>query len=172
MTNDLKYKVGYRQPPLHTRFQKGKSGNPRGRAKDKLNIASALRRALVEKVVIKEGAVTRRMRKISVRFENVSNHLSQLTTVVSSITTSRASKFSAVSSSSTLRKLTKAKGRMRQASFISLGKRLPQRDAMKFFYPTPVPFDPRPAQLSWHQSPGAAGGWTNSSLTSAQMQKP
>jgi hypothetical protein len=25
------YKVGYKKPPLHTRFRKGQSGNPRGR---------------------------------------------------------------------------------------------------------------------------------------------
>jgi hypothetical protein len=31
--SDDDYKVGYKKPPLHTRFQKGKSGNPRGRPK-------------------------------------------------------------------------------------------------------------------------------------------
>jgi hypothetical protein len=30
---DKPYKVGNRKPPLHTRFQKGKSGNPGGRPK-------------------------------------------------------------------------------------------------------------------------------------------
>lgn len=33
------YKVGYRKPPLKTRFQKGQSGNPRGRAKKKRQLS-------------------------------------------------------------------------------------------------------------------------------------
>ncbi len=28
------YEVGYRKPPLHTQFRKGKSGNPNGRPKE------------------------------------------------------------------------------------------------------------------------------------------
>ena len=35
-TNDganRNYAVGYRKPPLHTRFQKGRSGNPSGKAR-------------------------------------------------------------------------------------------------------------------------------------------
>ena len=31
------YKVGPGRPPLHTRFRKGKSGNPGGRSKKKLH---------------------------------------------------------------------------------------------------------------------------------------
>jgi hypothetical protein len=27
------YPVGYRKPPVHSRFKKGQSGNPRGRPK-------------------------------------------------------------------------------------------------------------------------------------------
>jgi hypothetical protein len=38
------YKVGPGRPPLHTRFQKGQSGNPGGRSKKKLHalLADAL----------------------------------------------------------------------------------------------------------------------------------
>jgi hypothetical protein len=32
------YEVGYRKPPVHTRFKKGQSGNPRGRKKSSKNI--------------------------------------------------------------------------------------------------------------------------------------
>ena len=33
MSKDDKNRVGYKNPPKHTRFQKGQSGNPKGRPK-------------------------------------------------------------------------------------------------------------------------------------------
>lgn len=47
-TND----VGYGKPPQNFRFKKGRSGNPRGRPKGALNMATVLARTLREKVVI------------------------------------------------------------------------------------------------------------------------
>ena len=44
--------VGYCNPPLHTRFKKGQSGNPKGRPKGTLNITTVLERTLREKVAI------------------------------------------------------------------------------------------------------------------------
>jgi hypothetical protein len=40
------YAVGYGKPPLHTRFRKGRSGNPRGRPRRKTDLASLLTAAL------------------------------------------------------------------------------------------------------------------------------
>ena len=40
------YEVGYGKPPLHTRFQKGESGNPKGRPRGKKNMATLLSTAL------------------------------------------------------------------------------------------------------------------------------
>ena len=40
------YAVGYGKPPLHTRFRKGRSGNPLGRPKRATDLASLLTRAL------------------------------------------------------------------------------------------------------------------------------
>jgi hypothetical protein len=44
--------VGYGNPPKHTRFKKGQSGNSRGRPPGSLNLATVLARTLREKVVI------------------------------------------------------------------------------------------------------------------------
>jgi hypothetical protein len=39
-------KVGYKLPPIHSRFQKGRSGNPRGRLKGVRNFAADIKRSL------------------------------------------------------------------------------------------------------------------------------
>jgi len=45
-------KLGYCNPPEHGRFKKGQSGNPKGRPKGTLNLATVLERTLREKVVL------------------------------------------------------------------------------------------------------------------------
>ena len=40
--------VGYRKPPMHSRFKKGKSGNPNGRPKGTVNFATVLLKTLRE----------------------------------------------------------------------------------------------------------------------------
>ena len=46
------YKVGYGKPPKQTQFKKGVSGNPSGRPKGSLNMATVLQRTLSEKTAI------------------------------------------------------------------------------------------------------------------------
>jgi hypothetical protein len=58
------YEVGYKKPPLHTRFKKGQSGNPRGRPRGAKNFSSVLNDALNQPVVVTENG---RRRKISKR---------------------------------------------------------------------------------------------------------
>ena len=57
------YVVGYGKPPLHTRFQKGRSGNPKGRPKGSKNFATLLTEALDEKVQVTEDGKRRRVSK-------------------------------------------------------------------------------------------------------------
>ncbi len=49
------YEVGYCKPPLHTRFQPGRSGNPRGRPKGTKNLKTDLMEELGEKILVHEG---------------------------------------------------------------------------------------------------------------------
>ena len=57
------YEVGWGKPPEHTRFAKGRSGNPKGRPKGTKNFASDLREELTEPIAVKEGGVTKRITK-------------------------------------------------------------------------------------------------------------
>ena len=50
MTRD--YAVGYGKPPVHTRFQKGKSGNPKGRPRGMKNMSTLLSTALNASIVV------------------------------------------------------------------------------------------------------------------------
>ena len=56
--------VGYRRPPKHTRFQRGMSGNPRGRPKKSQNLKTIIQHALTASVVVREGENKRHVSKL------------------------------------------------------------------------------------------------------------
>ena len=52
------YEVGYGKPPVQHRFQKGQSGNPKGRPPGAKGFKACLRRELRSPITIKDGGVT------------------------------------------------------------------------------------------------------------------
>lgn len=57
------YTVGYRKPPVHTRFRPGRSGNPKGRPKQSRNFKTELVEELFERVLVKEGGRAKKVTK-------------------------------------------------------------------------------------------------------------
>lgn len=49
------YKVGYKRPPVNSRFKPGQSGNPKGRPKGTANLRTDLREELSETIRVREG---------------------------------------------------------------------------------------------------------------------
>jgi len=66
-------RVGYRSPPEATRFRKGVSGNPRGRPKGSLNVATVLTRTLRETVVINENGLRKTVTKLEAALKQLVN---------------------------------------------------------------------------------------------------
>jgi hypothetical protein len=62
MTPSRKSPVGYKNPPLQTRFKPGQSGNPRGRPK-KTSVASELITEFNRKVTVRENGVEQKTSK-------------------------------------------------------------------------------------------------------------
>jgi Family of unknown function (DUF5681) len=58
------YSVGYRRPPLHSRFKTGQSGNPKGHPKQSRNLRTIVRQVFDEQMPIREGGRLRRMSAI------------------------------------------------------------------------------------------------------------
>jgi ribosomal protein S20 len=64
---------GYGNPPEATRFKKGVSGNPKGRPKGSLNVATVFIKTLREKVVINENGRRRTVTKLEAALKQLVN---------------------------------------------------------------------------------------------------
>jgi hypothetical protein len=66
-------RVGYRRPPIATRFRPGQSGNPRGRPKGARNLSTVVAAALNERVAINENGRRRRITKLEAAVKQLVN---------------------------------------------------------------------------------------------------
>jgi hypothetical protein len=53
--------VGYKKPPRHSRFRKGRSGNPRGRPRQARNLMTDLHEELQQRITVREAGTERRI---------------------------------------------------------------------------------------------------------------
>ncbi len=74
---DGNYEVGYGKPPQRTRFQKGQSGNPKGRPGGSRNATTILNEALRERVVVTENGRRKSATKLEVIFKQLVNKAAQ-----------------------------------------------------------------------------------------------
>jgi Family of unknown function (DUF5681) len=65
------YVVGKYRPPVHTRWQPGQSGNPRGRPKRRPNLKTELMEVMSRQITIRDGETER---KLSLHAANVLAH--------------------------------------------------------------------------------------------------
>ena len=61
---DVEDRVGYRRPPRHSRFQPGRSGNPRGRPTGVKSLSDIVRKIVGQTVTITENGRARRVPRL------------------------------------------------------------------------------------------------------------
>ena len=76
-TGDGTYEVGYRKPPLHSRFKKGQSGNPAGRKKGVRSLNREVMDALNERVAVSQNGRRRTVTKLQAALKQAFNKAAQ-----------------------------------------------------------------------------------------------
>lgn len=71
------YEVGYQKPPKHTQFQKGQSGNPKGRPSKKpsIDLESVLKKVFGRLVDIQEGGQQKQITYIQALLTQYANNI-------------------------------------------------------------------------------------------------
>lgn len=76
------YPVGYKNPPKHTQFKKGQSGNPKGRPKPSKNLAESLVKELFKPIQIKENGEMKIVKAIDAIAKKIVNTALQGNTTI------------------------------------------------------------------------------------------
>jgi hypothetical protein len=63
-SDEPRYEIGYCKPPTQTRFQPGRSGNPRGRPKGSKSLNTLVQETLSAKVTVRTGEGTKKISRI------------------------------------------------------------------------------------------------------------
>lgn len=71
------YAVGYRKPPVATRFKPGQSGNRKGRPKGAKSMATIVRDEFGQMITVQEGARTRNVSKMVALVKSIVNRALQ-----------------------------------------------------------------------------------------------
>jgi hypothetical protein len=75
--SDRPYEVGYGKPPKNTRFQPGRSGNPRGRPKGRASLAKIVEKQLYRPMAVKVEGKSERLPALDVAIMRLMQHVLQ-----------------------------------------------------------------------------------------------
>ena len=66
-------RAGYRNPPIHSRFKPGQSGNSKGRPKKAQNASMLIGAVLGERIPVRENGRTRKISKLEASLTQLAN---------------------------------------------------------------------------------------------------